>query len=77
MVGVAGKVERDQNEVKTIYFLNEQKQIVRRSEYKSEKELEELMSAVSTRVPGYSRTDLLKMHVHQFHALLLGLNKKE
>ena len=77
MVGVAGKVERDGNEVKTVYFINESNKIVRRSEYKSEKELEELMSAVSTRVPGYSRTDLLKMHIHQFHALLLGLNKKE
>ncbi len=77
MVGVAGKAERNANEVKTVYFVNEQNKIVRRSDYKSEKELEELMSAVSTRVPGYSRTDLLKMHVHQFHALLLGLNKKE
>lgn len=75
MASVAGSAKSDvKDEVKTLYYRDQNGNLTRSNDYKTVADMEELLAVIALKL-SYSRKDLLGMYVHEFQAMVLGLRK--
>lgn len=72
MAGISGKSELKSDDINPVYYIANDGKLVRRDDYKPITEREELLAIISSKL-SYSRSDLLSMYVHEFHAMVQGL----